>query len=299
MFFSMIYNIAYAIIVYAIKKGTNKMSFRMILLFLLAATPWLSAETFFTLRGVDKFYPIVEIGGNKVPKSEKTYILDAIHSMSQELGIDTKGYNQRSLAVIVSEDYTCNPPLINVRLSIGEQVRRLDSDEKVFAYTYRNTAVFVYHPESVTENLEDSVDELLEKFAEQYREEHGTIKRVAESGGDIASELGYETDYAKAVAKAKREHKNVMLVLVANYCPWCRKFEEQVLRKQDVNRLVHQKYIPVILNKEKDPYPPEFNLSFTPIVQFIDPKTQKSYHRVVGYNERDTFLHWLQSDTGK
>jgi len=271
----------------------------MILLFLFAAVPWLSAETFFTLRGVDKVYPIVEIGGTKVPKTEKTYIRDAILSMTKELGIDTAGYSQRSLAVIVSEDYTCKPPLINVRLSIGEQVRRLDSDEKVFGYTYRNSTMFVYNQESVSENLEDSVDELLEKFAEQYREEHGAIKRVAEKEGGIAVELGYETNYAKAVAKAKREHKNVMLVLVANYCPWCRKFEEQVLRKQEVNKLVHQQYVPVILNKEKDPYPQEFNLSFTPIVQFIDPNTQKSYHRVVGYNEREAFLHWLQSDARK
>ena len=175
-------------------------------------------------------------------------------------------------------------------------MRRLDSGETVFGLTYQNATSFAYQPESVTEKLEDGVDELLEKFADQYREENGVIKRVAEQEGGIAAALGYETDYAAAVAKAQKEHKNVMLVLVSGFCPWCRKFEQQVLRKEEVNTLVHRRYVPVILDKDKDAYPKRFNLSFTPIVQFIDPKTQQSYHRIVGYNEREAFLHWIKTD---
>jgi hypothetical protein len=267
-----------------------------LILFWLIGTSWLSAETIFTLRGIDKVYPVVEISGTKVPKAEKAYIRDAIKITTEELGITTEGYSQRSLAVLVEERYTCKPPLINVRLLIGEQVRRLDSDEKVFGITYQNASAFPYNPDSVEEELEDAVDELLAKFADQYTQEHGTLKRVAENDGDLAAALGYETDFERAVEKAKRQHKNVMLVLVSNYCPWCRKFEQQVLRKQAVNALVHKKYVPVILNKEKAGFPAELNLSFTPIVHFIDPATQKSYHRTVGYNEREAFMHWLEAD---
>jgi hypothetical protein len=264
----------------------------------LLAASCLNAESIFTLRGIDKVYPVVEISGRDVPRSEKAYIRDAVKTITEELGIGTKGYSQRSLAVLVNEKYVGKTPYVTVRLIIGEQVRRLDSDEKVFGITYEESASFVYRSETVAEKLEDSVDELLEKFADQYREEHGSIKRVAEKGDDIAAALGYGTNYAKAVETAKAQHKNVMLVLVSNYCPWCRKFEEQVLRKQEVNDLVHEKYVPVILNKEKDSFPAAFNLSFTPIVHFIDPRTQQSYHRVVGYNERDAFLHWLRTDKG-
>jgi len=257
----------------------------------------LNAETFFTLRGITVATPVIEISGSKVPQSEKAYIRDAVTAMTEELGIKTPKNNQRSLAVLVDESYSSGTPVINVRLIVGEQVRRLDSDEKVFGMTYQNVASFAYHPDSVSENVEDAVDELAAKFSEQYVQENEAVKRVAEKDGDIAAALGYETDYAKAVEKAKRDHKNVMLVLVASYCPWCRKFEQQVLRKEDVNALVHAKYVPVILNKDKDAFPKEFNLSFTPIVQFIDPQTQQSYHRTVGYNEREEFVHWLRSDT--
>ena len=272
---------------------------RILPLFLLCTATLipLNAETFFTLRGITVVTPVIEISGSKVPQSEKAYIRDAVNAMTEELGIETTSDNQRSLAVLVDESYSSGTPVINVRLIVGEQVRRLDSAEKVFGLTYQNVASFAYHADSVTENLEDTVDELTAKFSEQYAQENGAVKRVAEKDGDIAAALGYETNYAKAVEKAKREHKNVMLVLVAGYCPWCRKFEQQVLRKEDVNALVHAKYVPVILDKDKDAFPKEFNLSFTPIVQFIDPQTQQSYHRTVGYNEHEEFVHWLRSDT--
>lgn len=271
---------------------------RFIALLLLAAV-WLQAETIFTLRGIDKVYPVVEIKGTKVPQSEKRYLRDELKSTTDDLHIDTKGYNQRSLALLVSEVYAGKCVLIKVRLLIGEQVKRADSEEKVFALTYEESSLFPYAKDDVTDRLEDTVDELLAKFADQYREEHRAIKRIADTGGSIEQELGYGTDYANALDKAKREHKNVMLVVVSNQCPWCRKFEQQVLRRKEVNAAVHRKYVPVIVNKEKGGLPAAFNLGFTPIVYFIDPKTGKSYHRSVGYNEREAFMYWLNSDKGQ
>ncbi|UFS61614.1 thioredoxin family protein [Sulfurimonas sp. HSL-3221] len=267
---------------------------RLFILLLFAAT-WLGAESIFTLRGVDKVYPVVDISGEKVPKSSKTYLREALDAMTGELGIDTKGYSGRSLALLVAEQYVGKSVLISVRLVIGEQVQRTGSKDRVFALTYQNALTFPYDSDTVEENLEDSVDELLAKFADQYAQERGTLKRVKEKGS-LAASLGYETNFDNAVKRAKKEHKNVMLVLVANYCPWCRKFEELVLRKEDVNALVHQKYVPVILNKEKDAFPPEFNISFTPVVHFIDPVTLKGYHTVAGYNSREEFTHWLGAD---
>ncbi|MHC3994809.1 thioredoxin family protein [Thiomicrolovo sp. ZZH C-3] len=267
---------------------------RLFFLLFFAAT-WLGAESIFTLRGVDKVYPVVDIAGEKVPKSSKAYLREALAATTDELGIDTKGYSGRSLALLVSEQYVGKSVLIDVRLVIGEQVQRAGAEDKVFALTYQNALAFPYSKETIEENLEDSVDELLAKFADQYAQERGTLKRVKEKGS-LAASLEYETNFVHAVMRAKKEHKNVMLVLVANYCPWCRKFEELVLRKEDVNALVHQKYVPVILNKEKDAFPPEFNISFTPVVHFINPETLKGYHTVAGYNSREEFIHWLKAD---
>lgn len=263
------------------------------LIFLLSVT--LGAETIFTLRGIEKVYPVVDLSGNKVPKALKATLYESLKATAEELGIDTSGYSGRSLAMLAAEQYVGKTVVINVRLVVGEQVNRLGSDEKVFALTYESAVSFPYDAATVEENVEDAADELLSKFADQYTQERGSLKRVTEKGS-LAASLGYETNYDSAVAKAKREHKNVMLVLVANYCPWCRKFEELVLRKEEVNVLVHQKYVPVILNKEKDAFPPKFNIAFTPVVHFIDPATQTGYHTVAGYNSREEFMQWIASD---
>lgn len=39
-----------------------------------------------------------------------------------------------------------------------------------------------------------------------------------------------------------------------------------------------------------------FKKAMTPIVHFIDYKTGQSYYNVVGYNNREEFLHLLKSD---
>ena len=109
----------------------------------------------------------------------------------------------------------------------------------------------------------------------------------------------YETNYDEAIKKGKKLHKNIMLVLVANYCPWCRKFEQRVLIKKEVNDLVQKNYIPLIINRETKKFPKKFDKSFTPIVHFIDYKTEKSNASIVGYNNKDNFVYLLKSNKYK
>ncbi|HIC44488.1 MAG TPA: thioredoxin family protein, partial [Sulfurimonas sp.] len=37
----------------------------------------------------------------------------------------------------------------------------------------------------------------------------------------FAKQMKYETDYQVAIEKAKESKKQVMFVMVTNYCPWC------------------------------------------------------------------------------
>jgi len=46
-----------------------------------------------------------------------------------------------------------------------------------------------------------------------------------------------------------------MLVLTTNYCPWCLKFETNVLQKEEVNHAVHEKYVPLVLNHDEKKFP--------------------------------------------
>ncbi|MCJ7765520.1 MAG: hypothetical protein MUP09_06215, partial [Thiovulaceae bacterium] len=82
-------------------------------LVLLFAGTILSAETVYTLSGVNKVYPVVEISGIKVPKTYKAMIYSALKKTMDDLKIDYQGYNQRALAVIVNEIYVGKTTVVN------------------------------------------------------------------------------------------------------------------------------------------------------------------------------------------
>ena len=258
----------------------------------------LNASTMFTLSGINKLYLVVEISGKTVPLSYKSTILESLKATTDELKIDTKGYDPRSLAVLVNEMRVNDTTVINIQLLIGEEVQRLGSNEKTFALTYQTMGHFFFNEgDDIEDIFEDTFDTMLSKFSEQYIEENKKITKVVIDEENFASEMKYETNYEDAVKKSKKLHKNIMLVLVSNYCPWCRKFEQRVLLKEEVNAIIQKNYIPLIINREKDPFPKEFDTGFTPIVHFIDYKTQKSYKNVIGYNNKDEFTYILKSDS--
>jgi hypothetical protein len=261
----------------------------------------LSAGSMFTLSGVKKVYPVVEISGKKVPKTLKPFVYEELKSLTESLGIDSSGYDQRALAVVVSDTRVKNSYIVTVKLIVGERVTRSDSDKKTFALTYNDSERFIIdNNNDVSEQLEDSLDILFSKFSDQYSEENKKVKDLLVITEDnFAVAMGYETNYKKAVLRAKKEKKNIMLVLVSNFCPWCRKFEQRVLLKKEVNAMIQANYIPLIINKEKEAFPKQLDMSFTPIVHFLDYKNEQSYERVVGYNSREEFLYFLKKDTQK
>lgn len=274
------------------------MNIKKVFFILLFMNTVLSASTMFTLSGINKLYLVVEIGGKTVPQTYKSTILESLKTVTDELKIDTKGYDPRSLAVLINETKVNETTVVNIQLLIGEEVTRLGSNEKTFALTYQSMGHFLFNENDDLEDMfEDTFDAMLAKFSEQYIEENKKITKVVINEENFASEMKYETNFDEAVKKSRKSQKNIMLVLVSNYCPWCRKFEQRVLLKNEVNDLIQKNYIPLILNREKDPFPKEFDTGFTPIVHFIDYKTQKSYKNVIGYNNKDEFTYILRSDT--
>ena len=271
-----------------------KILYKILLLLFISSA--LYSSTMYTLSGIKKVYPVIEIMTKKVPQEYKEMISEELNNSLDSLNIDHTGYDERAFAILVSSiDITKTTSLINIEVLIGEQVKRTDSDDKTFAATYVTRGHFILNEgDDIEDMFEDTLATLLDKFSEQYEEENKTIKLVKITEDNFASEMKYETSYKKAVKKAKEMKKDIMLVLVANYCPWCRKFEQRVLLKEDVNDIIQKNYIPLIINKEKDDFPQELNMSFSPIVYFIDHKTLKSYERVVGYNNREDFLYFLR-----
>jgi len=109
---------------------------------------------------------------------------------------------------------------------------------------------------------------------------------------EFASDVSYERDYNKALQMAQEQNKVLMLVLVGDYCPWCKKFERKTLKSQEVRDEISKNFVPLVIDKYKDKgsYPEEFYAPVIPAVYFIDPKTEKSLLETVAYMKKDEFL---------
>lgn len=105
---------------------------------------------------------------------------------------------------------------------------------------------------------------------------------------EFIKEHNYETNYSKALKKAKQNNKPIILILSTKTCPWCRKLERQTLKKDFVHAIVKENFIPLTLDRDHDIYPQKFTAKVVPTVYFIDPKDENSIFVSYGYkNKRD------------
>lgn len=107
---------------------------------------------------------------------------------------------------------------------------------------------------------------------------------------DFAVKHGYETSYEKALAKAKKDQKPIMLLMVTHYCPWCRKYEKNTLTKKSIKALISKKYVALILNREKQQFPKKFDTPRIPTTYFIDAKDESIIYSEMGYKRKKAFL---------
>ena len=117
-----------------------------------------------------------------------------------------------------------------------------------------------------------------------------TVSLFGKNYKEFAKEHNYETNYKVALKKAKEQKKDVMFIMVANFCPWCQKFEKKVLSKKHIDAKIQKKYIPLIINREEKKFPKEFESPFIPVMYFVDYKTSKIKTKVVGYNNKADFI---------
>ncbi|WP_321777882.1 thioredoxin family protein [Sulfurimonas sp.] len=86
-----------------------------------------------------------------------------------------------------------------------------------------------------------------------------------------------------------------MLVVVGDYCPWCKKFERKALKSSLIRKKVKKDFIAVVVDnkRDKDKFPKEFHTKLLPTVYFINPKTEEKVLRVLGYAKKDTFAQMM------
>ena len=265
-------------------------------LFLLLTSSALQAQSFYSLTGVDSYDPMVINGAEKTKKYNKD-IKALMIGTSKELGIDTQGHPSRVLALVIQRIGLGQSMGLKVTLEVGEYVKRKGREDEVFALTYVDTYRISHSEEDLEDELADTIEKLLTTFANQHREDNKVISnsKTAVSHEDFAKTMGYESDYQKALEKAKKAKKPLMIFMTTSYCPWCRKLESQILAKEDINARIQQKYVPVMLNYDLKKFPKQFlEVNITPTLYIVDSETEKIVEQFVGYNHRGDFLHILK-----
>ena len=108
----------------------------------------------------------------------------------------------------------------------------------------------------------------------------------AQSLEEFAAKHHYETDYTVALQKAKKAHKFVFFVMVTNYCPWCRKYEKRTLSNPEIDADIHKRYIPLILNREKGNFPPQFKTPIVPVTYIVNHKDERIMKKIMGFKSK-------------
>lgn len=149
--------------------------FKKILVLLVVSTLYLSAETMFLLTKVPKMYLIVENYSQKVSMDVKEEIFNDMKTITDELKIDTTGYSHRAFGFLIYDTSIDDMIILNVDLILGEEVKRVDDKEEVYALTYEKRKQFSMNDktqEDIQEQLLDHVYSLLSEFSEQYKEDN-------------------------------------------------------------------------------------------------------------------------------
>lgn len=145
---------------------------KKVFLLLVVSTVYLHAESMFLLTKMKNAYIVVENYSKQIPNELKSDIQDEMKLITDELKIDTTGYSYRSIVVMLYDTYIGKHKVLNIDLVVGEEVKRLDDKEDVYAFTYEKRKQLLIEnkdQEELSEEMLDAVNILLAEFAEQYK----------------------------------------------------------------------------------------------------------------------------------
>ena len=102
-------------------------------------------------------------------------------------------------------------------------------------------------------------------------------------------ELDWLHDYDKALSIAKKEHKDVYLLIGADKCRFCQKFKDITLSKKFVMDKLEQKFVPLYLSRDQHKIPDKFERFGAPRHYFLS-SDGKILHEAAGLLEPAGFL---------
>jgi len=100
-----------------------------------------------------------------------------------------------------------------------------------------------------------------------------------------AVNLDWLHDYDKALAQAKKEHKNVYLFVGADKCKYCERFYKYTLSDKQVIKDMKKKFVLLYMSRDQHDIPKQFERYGVPRHYFLTP-TGKIIHTDQGSREK-------------
>ena len=98
----------------------------------------------------------------------------------------------------------------------------------------------------------------------------------------LSAEFDWPSDYDEALESAKKEKKDIYLLIGSANCPFCEKFENTVLMDKDMYKKLTKNFVPLYLSRDIDDIPEKFKTTPIPRHYFLD-ENGKIIEDMMGY----------------
>lgn len=116
------------------------------------------------------------------------------------------------------------------------------------------------------------------------------------------AEVKFETNVQKAMARAAKEKKPIMMDVYTDWCGWCHKLDKDVYSRDDVTKAVNAGFVPLKINPEaskaNEAFVDKYKVDGYPTIVYLDAKGKEIY-RTVGYAPGPEFLKELKTAQAK
>ena len=98
----------------------------------------------------------------------------------------------------------------------------------------------------------------------------------------VGADINWSSDFASAQARAKKEHKPMLVLITSEQCRWCRKFEATTLQESEIIDRLNANFTAVHVTRDKSVYPQNLSAKMVPMNYFLDGEGKVLY-QIPGY----------------
>ena len=110
----------------------------------------------------------------------------------------------------------------------------------------------------------------------------------------LFADIDWQKDLASAFAKAKQEHKVVMVMVEGEHCKWCKKMRYRTLGDESVEKKL-ENYVNIrVMDEDEKAVNTLPNIDGVPTIFFMD-GDKKVIQKLVGYYDVDDFMSFLRT----